>query len=201
MCASPAEPDRDAMGARSGADAIVVLGCRVLPSGRPGPALARRAAVAAAAFHEGLAPRVVTSGGRRWGAVVEAHALSDELVRRGVPRAAIAEELWSLSTVENAVGSSAIVRRLAAVASPAVLVVTCAWHLPRAIVDFRAVGLDARPLPAVGPAAGIVVGVYRRVHERVCARLDDESLRRGRWLREGAGYACGVGRGEGGGGG
>jgi uncharacterized SAM-binding protein YcdF (DUF218 family) len=173
--------------------AIVVLGCRVRPDGRPGPALARRAAMAARAHREGVAARVVVCGGRRWGAHIEARALADELERLGVPRAAIVEELWSLSTHENAIGASALVRGLAGREGAAVVVVSCAWHLARAVADFRAVGLDPRPLAAEGPPASPIVRAWRWGHEVVCVRLDRASLARGGWLRAGARWAVGVG--------
>jgi uncharacterized SAM-binding protein YcdF (DUF218 family) len=88
------------------ADAIVVLGCRVLPSGRPTTAAARRAARAAQAYLEGVAPHIIASGGRRWGGAIEAEALRKELVRAGVPEGAVTRELWSLTTHENAIFSA-----------------------------------------------------------------------------------------------
>src|SRR4051812_5966410 len=90
------------------ADALVVLGCKVGPSGRPGPALARRVATAARAFHAGVAPIVVASGGRRWGSPIEARAIRDDLVAAGVPAGAVLEELCSLCTYENALFSAAL---------------------------------------------------------------------------------------------
>lgn len=174
-------------------DVIVVLGCRVLPSGLPGPALARRAALAAAAFHTGLAPFIVASGGRRWEGRIEARALADELGRLGVPRAAICEELWSLSTLENAVCSAALFRALGrnvlSRAHRVAHVVTCDWHMPRALADFRAAGLEALPLPAVGPPAGRLARGYRWAREAVCGRLDEASPR-GPFLPKAVAYAC-----------
>jgi uncharacterized SAM-binding protein YcdF (DUF218 family) len=167
----------------------VVLGCRVLPGGRPSASLARRAAVAADAFHAGVAPLVVTSGGRRWGARSEARALADELVRRGVPRAAIVEELWSLSTMENALCSAALLRRIGRAGRPSAVLVTCAWHMPRALGDFRAAGLEPLALPSPVPAAGLLIRAWRRAHEIVCARLDRAAMRRARALRDGAAFA------------
>src|SRR5689334_13411682 len=90
------------------ADAIVVLGCRILPTGRPSPPAARRAMAAARAYEQGVAPIIVASGGRRWGTHVEARVLRQELCRRGVPEAAVVEELCSLSTYENAIFSAAV---------------------------------------------------------------------------------------------
>src|SRR6185295_11973474 len=77
-----------ATGIRVALDALVLLGCRVAP-GALSPPAARRAARAAEAYREGLAPRIVVSGGQCWEGVREADALAEELVRRGVPEAAI----------------------------------------------------------------------------------------------------------------
>lgn len=179
----------------SSVDVIVVLGCRVLPSGLPGPALARRAALAADAFHTGLAPFIVASGGRRWERCIEARALADELGRLGVPRAAIGEELWSLSTHENAVCSASLLRAYSTSFpnEPRCVahVVTCDWHMPRALADFRAAGLEALPLPAVGPPAGRLARGYRWAREAVCWRLDEASPR-GSYLPRAVDYACEV---------
>ena len=157
------------------ADAIVVLGCRIAPSGRPGPAALRRASAAARAYHRGVAGRVVVSGGRRWGAQIEARAMGRILVDAGVPASAIVEELWSLSTAENAVFSAAVLERLGARRAA---VVTCPWHMARALANFRAAGVEALPLPAGSLAASISRRLYLRAYEAVCARLDARTMRR-----------------------
>lgn len=161
------------------ADAIVVLGCRILPSGRPTPAAARRAEAAAEAYRLGAAPQIIASGGRRWGSQVEAEALRRTLVHAGVPEGAVMRELWSLTTHENAIYSAALLRRIAA---RRVLVVTCAWHMPRALADFRAAGVDPLPLPSRASSTSLVRHTYRRAHEAVCTWLDARAMRRGHAL-------------------
>jgi uncharacterized SAM-binding protein YcdF (DUF218 family) len=157
------------------ADAIVVLGCRVLATGTPSAAAARRAAAAVAAYRAGFAPRVVASGGRRWGRHAEALVLAATLARAGVPRDAIAAELCSMTTSENAFYSAALLRR--AGASRAV-VVTCAWHMPRALSSFRAAGLEAFAFASEGPAPGPLAAAYRALHEAIATGLDRASFRR-----------------------
>lgn len=160
---------------RKEADAIVVLGCRVLPSGRPTTTAARRAARAAEAYFNGVASHVVTSGGRRWGELIEADVLRRELVRGGVPDAAVTRELWSLTTHENAIFSAEILRRRGA---RRVAVVTCDWHINRAIANFRAAGIDAWPLPSTGIRRGLMGRIYRFGHERICTWLDARAMTR-----------------------
>ncbi len=167
------------------ADAIVVLGCRVLHSGVPTETARRRAARAAEAYAERVAPLVLVSGGRRWGAHAEAPVIAAEIVRCGVPGEAVVQELCSLSTYENAIFSSALLRRLGA---KRIAVVTCAWHIERALSNFRNAGadLDVWPLPAPVPAAGLWQRVVRKGHEMVCIELDALRMKRAEELRKNA---------------
>jgi uncharacterized SAM-binding protein YcdF (DUF218 family) len=163
------------------ADAIVVLGCRIESSGRPSPAAARRAAVGASAYAAKVAPRIVVSGGRRWGAHIEARALQRTLVLAGVPRAAIHEELFSLSTLENAIFAAAILERLDARRAA---VVTCPWHMARALANFRAAGVDAHPFPTGVVEMPRATRAYLELHEIVVRRFD--ALQPTRFLAEAA---------------
>lgn len=129
-------------------DAIVVLGCRPGESGRSDAALTRRAERAARAFREHGARAVIASGGRRWRGMSEAELLVDRLAAFGVPREAMVRELCSLSTLENAWYSAELLRA-GGFAWPAV--VTCDWHLPRALACFAAARVDAVGLPALSP--------------------------------------------------
>jgi uncharacterized SAM-binding protein YcdF (DUF218 family) len=170
------------------ADAIVLLGCRIGPSGRPMIPAMRRAEVAASAYHRGVAKVIVASGGRRWGEHAEASSLKRELVRAGVPEAAIIEELCSLSTHENAVFTAAILRRLGAGGAA---IVTCWWHMPRALENFRAAGIDAVPLPTEVNALGVRRRARVIVHEVISGWFDAFTRRRGEALRAGAAHLAG----------
>ncbi|WP_050430084.1 YdcF family protein [Chondromyces crocatus] len=164
-------------------DAIVVLGCKILVSGRPAGAAARRAATAAQAFREGVAPRVVASGGRRWGAQIEARALAGALEGAGVPAEVIVQELWSMTTYENAIFCAALLSRLAA---RRVALVTCPWHMARALSNFRAAGIDVCALPTPSVPAMPSTRVVRWVHETASGWLDARAMRQRRGLRESA---------------
>ncbi len=166
-------------------DAIVVLGCRVRidVDGRLTPgALSRRVDAAALAYAGRTRPDaiVVASGGRHWDGLVEADVMARELVRRGVPEGAIVRERCSLSTGDNArLTAKALGRRGLETAA----VVTCDWHLPRALVLFGRLGVA-------------VCGVAAR--EPIAPRLRDRIGRAGRervlqwvaappWRAQGAG--------------
>ncbi len=85
------------------ADAIVVAGCRVMPDGRPSPALARRVELAAALFRAGRAERLLLTGGLGADAPIsEARASADLALALGVPPEALILEERSRDTLENA---------------------------------------------------------------------------------------------------
>lgn len=143
-------------------DALVVLGCRV--SERPlSGAARRRVERAAQAYADGLAKMVIVSGGRRWNGVAEADALADALVLAGVPREALVLERESQTTHENAVMTA---RLLGADSKRSVGVVTCDWHLPRALYCFERAGLTASGLGAVSPPLSPARRLYRTLREQ-----------------------------------
>ena len=77
----------------------------------------------------------------RW---VEAHSLKDQLVQWGIAPERLVAEDKSLNTRDNAVMSAAIVRERG---WKNVLVVTSAFHMPRAVGCFRAVDLPVDTIP------------------------------------------------------
>ena len=153
-------------------EAIVVLGCTpVFSGGRLAGALGRRTAAGALAFaRAGDAPLIVVSGGRVWGGLVEAEGMRADLVLRGVPAAKIVCERCSLSTRDNARFTATALRRRG---MSRVSLVTCAWHLPRAVALFRAQGLEVTGVPVDAEnVRGPLVRIYRWGRERVAARID-----------------------------
>ncbi len=133
------------------ADAIVVLGSRVYPGARPGPSLTRRALHAAALYAQGLAPRIVCTGGQGDpGEPSEAQVACRLIAAQGVPPQALLLEDRSRSTEENALYSAAL---LAPLGARRVIVVSDSYHLYRADVLFRRAGLEPVSSPAGGLAA------------------------------------------------
>ena len=160
------------------ADAIVVLGCRVERDGELSHAAARRAKGALELFRAECAPTIVTSGGKRWGPAVEALAFGQQLIAWGVPSGALYPELSSLTTAENAAYSVALVSRLVG-RRPRIKVVTCAWHLPRALESFRRFAADVDGLGVEPPRPTRLVSFARTVREAVSSRLDRVAHARG----------------------
>ncbi len=157
------------MFARVSFHALVLLGCRIGRNGALLGAARRRAARAAEAWREGCAPVIVVSGGRRWGGVTEADALRHQLLSDGVPDRALVLERQSLSTRENARYTADLLRTRSATR---IGVVSCDWHLPRAVSAFRRHGLDAVGLPAESPPVGRLQHWYRHGRERLSWVLD-----------------------------
>lgn len=154
---------------------LVVLGCRAVPGDgglAASSALARRAAAAAEAARGAPEALVVAAGGRRWGGRAEACWLRAALVGAGVDDARIVRELVSLDTWENA----REVRTLLGArgrAEAGVVLVTCAWHLPRARAAFESHGLSVRAeVPAADGQVGLARRGYRAGRERVAGWLD-----------------------------
>jgi uncharacterized SAM-binding protein YcdF (DUF218 family) len=143
-------------------DALVLLGCRVAAGALPAPA-ARRVTRTVEAFTLGLAPRVVVSGGRRWEDRVEADRLAEELCQRGVPHQALLLERQSCNTRENALLTA---RLLAPLGLRSVGIVTCDWHLPRALWSFRHQGLAAEGVGAHAPPVAAARRAARFLREQ-----------------------------------
>lgn len=124
------------------ADAIVVLGGGVgeILEGRPYPELypaADRAIMAARLFRAGKAPIIIPTG------IGAEHAEKPLLTDLGVPPAAILCESEARDTAENASKTFNLLRKRGC---KKVLLVTSAWHMPRAQMLFKADGITVIPV-------------------------------------------------------
>jgi uncharacterized SAM-binding protein YcdF (DUF218 family) len=127
------------------ADVIVVLGSRVYPGARPGPALTRRTRHGVALYQQGLAPVFVCSGGLGTDPPSEAEAACGLAQSLGVPASAVVLEGRAHSTEENALYTAALMR---ARGWRTALVVTDGFHLYRAGLLFARAGVPASLSPA-----------------------------------------------------
>ena len=117
-----------------------MLGCRVRLDSAPTASLRRRIERAAELFRAGVAERVVMSGGRRWGGIMEAEAMRRHWLALGLDDRAVWLERRSLTTLGNARCCVELLRREGVTR---VGVVTCDFHLPRALRHFEAEGVVA----------------------------------------------------------
>ena len=146
------------------AGVLCVLGCR---SGSP--ALVRRAKVAAETYSLRGASMVVACGGRAWNGVVEADDLARRMMDHGVPAEAIVRERCSLDTRDNARFAASLLGRRGV---SRVVVITCAWHLPRAERAFRAAGLEVEGVGVESPPPTLWQRFYRHERERLSSWND-----------------------------
>ena len=141
-------------------DAIVLLGGDV---GIPSPPRVasqlggNRLLHAYRLYRAGKAPLIVITGGNVFaqdGVKAEAHYSAEILASWGVPEESIITETQSRNTRQNALNSHQI---LTARGLDKILLVTSAFHMPRAAGVFRHVGFNVAPSPA-----GFSVTDYRR---------------------------------------
>jgi uncharacterized SAM-binding protein YcdF (DUF218 family) len=128
------------------ADALVVLGARVLPGGVPSGALLARVEKAVELYQRGIAPRLLFSGGVGVNPPSEAQVMRSVAVRLGVPAEACLLEEQSHSTEQNAGFSAELLR---SVGARRVVVVSDPYHLLRARQYFRLQGFEVATSPAL----------------------------------------------------
>lgn len=122
----------------------LVLGAAVWAGGVPSPTLARRAAWAAALWRAEKVDFIVGCGGVGRHGPAEAEVIAALLRAEGVPEAAIRQEAASGTTRENVRFALPIFRALGA---DQAVIVTDAWHAPRALLIARQEGVRAVAAP------------------------------------------------------
>lgn len=143
------------------ADAIVVLGARVLASGEASPALRERVDKAVALYRQGLAPALLFTGGVAGQLPSEAAAARALALEAGVPTTACHLEERSHSTLQNAQGAAPLLRSLGA---RRVLLVSDGYHLRRGAALFTQEGFAVQPI-ASERQLGLGDGVFWTVRE------------------------------------
>ncbi len=103
---------------------------------------------AAHLYRQGLAPRILVSGGSHTGTdgrplLPEAEAMKQVLITLGVPAGAIDTEIRSQTTRGNVVESARLIGP-----GQRVALVTSGFHMRRALTEARAAGIEAHAFPA-----------------------------------------------------
>jgi uncharacterized SAM-binding protein YcdF (DUF218 family) len=127
------------------ADCLVVLGAAVWPGGQPSPVLRDRLARAAELYHDGVAGKIICSGGVGKYPPAEAEVGKQFLMKAGVAERDIIMESGSVSTSEQAVRIRKICDQEG---FQSIALVTSFFHEKRAMQLFRSAGFaniqDAR---------------------------------------------------------
>jgi uncharacterized SAM-binding protein YcdF (DUF218 family) len=130
---------------RRPADAIVVFGARVYADGRPSDALSDRTRTGCRLYLEGLADRIIFSGGPGDGAVHETECMRRIALDMGVPEDAIALDPDGVNTAATVANTtSAVLGR----GARRILAVSHFYHLPRIKLCFSRAGVEAYTVPA-----------------------------------------------------
>lgn len=127
------------------ADAILVLGAAVYPGGRVSPMLADRLNTAYELYKEGKAPKILVSGDHGQELYDEVNTMRLYLEQKGVPSADIFMDHAGFDTYDS------IYRARDVFTVRSVLIVTQAFHLPRALYIAQALKLQAQGVVAEGP--------------------------------------------------
>jgi uncharacterized SAM-binding protein YcdF (DUF218 family) len=121
-------------------EVIIVLGAAVWPDGQPSPALRRRVAHAVQALQAGQGQRLLMTGGLGKYPPAEAHLMRQLALAAGVPATSIVIEDQATSTLQSALRCAPILHQQG---WSTALIVTDRYHLPRALLVFRCLGILA----------------------------------------------------------
>lgn len=128
---------------------IIVLGAAIWPDGQPSPVLQRRMAHAVDLFDAKVGRYLLLTGGLGRYPPAEAYVMRQLALAAGVPPSQIVMEDQACSTFDSALRCGRIWQQQG---WKAALLVTDAYHLPRALFTFRAFGLQvAGSAPAGSP--------------------------------------------------
>ncbi len=139
-------------------DAIIVAGCRVDPSGTASLTLARRTRHAIALYRQGVAPKLVLTGGVGTYPPSEAEAAAVIARRAGVPESALVLEDRSTSTEENARFAAELIGNGARI-----VVVSDAYHIFRSERVFRRYFAEVAGSGSIGTRSVRARGALREV--------------------------------------
>lgn len=148
----------------SDVDCILVLGCGVLPSGRPSAMLRDRLTRSVELYEAGVSEKLLMSGDHGTSQYDEVNTMKRFAIDGGVPSEHIFMDHAGFSTYESMYRAKEIF------CAQKVVIVTQKYHLYRAIYVARALGLDAYGVAAAGDDYG--GQIYRDIRE-VLARNKD----------------------------
>lgn len=129
---------------RRPADAIVVLGAKAFADGTPSRPLADRVRTAVELYHQGLAPRMIFSGGPGDGAIHETESMRRLAMSLGVPGGAIILDRNGVNTQATVDNTAQMLHRIGARRT---IVVSHFYHLPRIKMTYQREGWNVFTVP------------------------------------------------------
>lgn len=126
------------------AETIIVLGASVLSDGTPSGILQARLDCAAQLYFDGAAPTIIVSGDNQEDTYNEVVAMKNYLIEKGVPSSAIFCDHLGVDTY------SSMYRARNVFGVNSAIVVTQAYHLPRALFAAQGLGISAVGVDAGG---------------------------------------------------
>jgi len=145
-------------------DCILVLGCGVLPDGRPSAMLRDRLQRSVELYDAGVSGKLLMSGDHGDAYYDEVNTMKNFATEQGVPSGDVFMDHAGFSTYES------MFRARDVFCAKKVVIVTQKYHLYRAIYVARALGLEAYGVAAAGDAYG--GQLFRDIRE-VLARNKD----------------------------
>lgn len=119
------------------ADCILILGCGVLPSGRPSHMLEDRILRAVELYNGGAAEKIIASGDHGQEHYDETNTMKDFAIKKGVPSEDIFMDHAGFSTYES------IYRAKEIFGVKKMIIVTQEYHLHRALYIAKRFGIEA----------------------------------------------------------
>lgn len=142
-------------------DVIIVLGSKIKDDGAPSVHLALRLERTLALYREGLAPKIIVSGGPGIPNHLESQVMRGYLIARGVPTDAIIEDPTGINTAATARNAVSLMARHE---FKSAMIVTEYFHVARTRQAFARQGLpDVRHAHASYPLLRDVLAIGREV--------------------------------------
>jgi vancomycin permeability regulator SanA len=141
-------------------DIFVIMGAAVWPEGVPSKAMRRRVQVAVDTARSSQASLFLPTGGLGRHPPVEAVAMRDLLLEKGIPESRILMESRSRSTLASVINCARIIQSLKA--GGRVYICTDTYHQPRCLWLFRLMGIQAKfsPIPSGRSSTGLLRWFY-----------------------------------------
>jgi len=136
-------------------EAILILGAYVFPDGQLSDMLRDRVTVGFELYQQGRAPKIIVSGDHSRVEYDEVNSMKDSLIGQGVPGQDVFMDHAGFSTYES------IYRTRDIFQAKRVIIVTQAYHLPRALFIARALGLEAYGVPSDLHQYGSAMSAYQ----------------------------------------